>query len=334
MEAAMTVTTNFFQQPRLRESVTRQMHGEACILRYHEQEYEIELAVETQTEATRLLEMLHRGGHSLEELSQKFPALSEEVGRFCRDLDRFGLLTETLSQPVEAKRGAQFYRELERFTERVKRTYNARPYYQGLMSGTINREQLIGYALEYYHIVRMCPGLLAPSLAHHESRKTCHILQNFFVSELNHDELLERSLAAVGIHRRELDRLVPLPMTFSVCCSLGVYARQHPMSFKAALFLFEEPDGDFNAAFKKRCDDVGLPAAFYTPIFEHASINEEGEHDHISETLFAEVPCIADEEQHVVKRHIGILVESLVLMEQQLVNYYGKPGSVIPRAFD
>ena len=185
----MTVTTNFFQQPRLRDSVTMQMQGDVCTLRYHEQEYEIELAAATQTEATHLLGMLHRGGHSLEELTQKFPSLSEEVGRFCRDLDRFGLLTETLNQPVEAKPGAQFYRELQRFTERVKRKYNARPYYEGLVSGTINREQLIGYALEYYHIVRMCPGLLAPSLSHHESRKTFHILQNFFVSELNHDVL-------------------------------------------------------------------------------------------------------------------------------------------------
>jgi pyrroloquinoline quinone (PQQ) biosynthesis protein C len=330
----MTVTTNFFQQPRLRDAVTIQMQGDTCTLRYREQEYEIELAAPTQAEATHFLAMLHQGGHSLAALEHQFPSLAEEVGRFCRDLDRFGLLTETHSTPVEAKPGAQFYRELERFTERVKHRYNARPYYEGLVNGTISRAQLIGYALEYYHIVRLCPGLLAPSLAHHDSRQTCQILQNFFVSELHHDVLLERALAAVGIPFRDLERLVPLPMTFSVCCSLGVYARQHPMSFKAALFLFEEPDGEFNAAFKKRCDDAGLPEAFYAPIFEHASINEEGEHEHISAALFAAVPGIAEEEQQVVKRHIGILVESLVLMEQQLVEYYGKPGSVIPRVFD
>src|SRR5262249_31091878 len=232
------------------------------------------------------------------------------------------------------KRGLQFYRELRRFIERVQRKYSTRPYYQGLISGTLGREQLIGYALEYYHVVRMCPGLLAPSLAHHKSPKTFHILQDFFVSELNHDELIERSLAAVGIQRRELERLVPLPMTFSVCCSLGVYARQHPTSFKAALFLFEESDSEFNAAFKKRCDDVGLPEAFYAPIFEHASINEEGGHEHISEALFADILGNSDEEQHVVRRHIGILAESLALMEQQVVDYHGKPGSVIPRVFD
>ncbi|WP_437599872.1 iron-containing redox enzyme family protein [Sorangium sp. So ce590] len=330
----MTVTTDFFEKPRLRANVSIQVNDARCVLRYREQEYEIELAPETRSDALLLLEMLRAGGHSLDELSRKLPSLADEVGTICRDLDRFSLLTETSLKPVEAKRGSQFYRELGRLIERVKRRYNTRPYYQGLLSGTIGREQLIGYALEYYHIVRMCPGLLAPSLSHHESRKTREILQGFFVSELNHDVLLERSLAAVGVGRSELDRLVPLPMTFSVCCSLGVYARLHPMTFKAALFLFEEPDGDFNAAFKARCDALGLPKEFYDPIFEHASINEEGEHDHISELLFADVPCISEEEQHVVKRHICILVESLLLMERQIIDHYGKAGGTIPRCFD
>ena len=328
------MTTNFFQQPRLREAVRVQISGEGCSLRYREEEYAIELAVETQSDATHLLELLRQGGHSVAELTQKVPSISGEVGRICRDLDRFGLLTETLNTPVDAKRGAQFYRELERFIERVKRRYSTRPFYQGLVNGTISREQLIGYALEYYHVVRMCPGLLAPCLSHHESPKTFHILQDFFVSELNHDKLLARALETVGIGNRELERLVPLPMTFSVCCSLGVYARQHPMSFKAALFLFEEPDHEFNAAFEQRCDAVGLPKAFYMPIFEHASINEEGEHDQISEMLFAEVPCISDEEQLIVRRHMAILLESLVLMDQQIVTYYGGQERVIPRTFD
>jgi TENA/THI-4/PQQC family len=330
----MTVTTNFFEQPRLRDNVTLQVRDAGCVLRYREQEYEIEFAPETQVDSVRLLELLKAGGRSIDELARSLPSIAGEVGEVCRDLDRFSLLTETRAEPVEAKRGSQFYRELGRFIERVKRRYNTQPYYRGLVDGTLGREQLIGYALEYYHIVRMCPGLLAPALSHHETRKTRGILQRFFVSELDHDELIERALAAVGVGRPALDRLVPLPMTFSVCSSLGVYARQHPMTFKAALFLFEEPDGDFNAAFKKRCDEVGLPEAFYGPIFEHASINEEGGHDHISEILFADVPCISDEEQIVVKRHIGILVESLVIMERQIIDYYGKPGSAGPRCFD
>ncbi|WP_437581498.1 iron-containing redox enzyme family protein [Sorangium sp. So ce887] len=330
----MTVTTNFFQQPRLREAVTMQANGESCVLRYRDEEYEIDLAPETRDDSVRMLEMLLRGGKSMDELSNELPSLSHEVGRVCRDLDRFGLLTETFHKPLEAKRGAQFYRELQRFIARVRQKFSTRSFYQGLVDGTLGREPLIGYALEYYHIVRMCPGLLAPALSYHESRKTLRILQDFFVSELNHDRLIERSLAAVGVERKDLDRLVPLPMTFTICSSLGVYARQHPPSFKAALFLFEEVSDEFHAAYKKRCVEVGLPEGFYKPILDHASINDDGDHGQISEALFAEIPCISEEEQKAVMRHIGILVESIVLMDGQIVDYYGKPGSVIPRIWD
>ncbi|WP_437821112.1 iron-containing redox enzyme family protein [Sorangium sp. So ce1078] len=330
----MTVTTDFFHQPRLREAVTLQASDESCLLRYRDEEYEIDLAPETRDDSVRLLEMLLRGGKSMDELSNELPSLSHEVARVCRDLDRFGLLTETFYKPLEAKGGAQFYRELQRFIERVRRKYSTRSFYQGLVDGTLGREQLIGYALEYYHIVRMCPGLLAPALSYHESRTTLRILQDFFVSELNHDRLIERSLAAVGIERKDLDRLVPLPMTFTICSSLGVYARQHPLSFKAALFLFEEVSDEFHAAYKKRCIEVGLPEAFYKPILDHASINDDGDHEQISEALFAEIPCISDEEQKAVMRHLGILVESIVLMDGQIVDYYGKPGSVTPRVWD
>ena len=133
--------------------------------------------------------------------------------------------------------------------------------------------------------------------------------------------LIERALKAVGVSRNQLDCLVPLPMTFSVCASLGVYARQHPLSFKACLFLFEQADGDFNALFKTRCDLLGLSEDFYGPVFEHAQINDEGDHENISRMLFADVACLSEEEQTVVKRHVAVLIESLVLLEKQIVEY-------------
>jgi TENA/THI-4/PQQC family len=330
----MTVTIDFFRRPRLREGVSIEPREATCLVRYRDEEYEIELAAETRDASVRLLGLLRDGGRSLDELAREVPALARELGTVCRDLDRFGLLDETSFAPTEAKPGAQFYRELVRFTDRVKLRCNRRPYYEGLTRGELTREQLVGYALEYYHVVRMCPGLLAPALSHHEGRRTRQIIQDFFTSELDHDLLLERSLAAIGISRAQLDRLVPLPATFAVCSSLGVYARLHPMSFKASLFLFEEPDGDFNAAFKPRCEALGLPAEFYGPIFEHASVNEQGGHDCVGELLFAEVTGVSDEEQHIVKRHIGVLIESLVLMERQILDYYGGPRGPVPRCFD
>jgi hypothetical protein len=329
----MTVTTNFFEQPRFRDNVSVDPRDTHSVIRIRDQEYEVDLAPHARNQSTRLLELLKQGGHTLPQLQQECPALGEEIPELLRDFDRLGLLTETSLRPVSAMPGRQFYRELRRYVRAIIGRGNTRPFLRGMLEGTVNREQLIGFALEYFHVVNLCPGLLGPALAHHEPRRSRKLLQDFFASELRHDEMLARSLGAVGIGLEALETMVPLPMTFAVCSSLGVYARQHPLSFKAVLFLFEAPDGDFNQAFRERCLALGLPRGFYEPILQHARVNEAGEHDQISEVLFEEVPLVNPEDQLVVKRHAGLLAESLLEMERQLLEYYGRPGSQIPRCF-
>ena len=329
----MAITTDFFVQPRLREAVTLTILENSCVLRHRTEEYEIEIEPETRADSVRLMEMLAQGGISLTEMEERLPSISSEVGAICRDLDRYGLLTESHHEPLAVKSGAQFYRELRRLVDRALQKYTGE-YHRGLMDGTIGRAQLIGYALEYYHVVKMCPGLLAPALSQHDTKQSTRILQDFFVSELHHDKFLSKALAAVGIDESMLDRLVPLAMTFSVCSSLGTYARYHPLSFKAALFLFEEAKDDFHRAYRQRCIDVGLPEAFYKPILHHATINDDGDHEDISRRLFAEVSNISPEEELTVSKHIAILIESMALMDRQIVRYYGDPNNAVPRLAD
>lgn len=328
----MAVTTNFFVQPRLREAVSLTILESSYVLRHRAEEYEIELEPETRDESVRFLEMLSKGGVPLTEM-EALPTIGDQVGEICRELDRYGLLTESEQKPLEIKTGAQFYRELRRLVERARRRHEG-AFYRGLVEKTITREQLIGYALEYYHVVKMCPGLLAPALSQHDTKNTTRILQEFFSSELYHDKLLAKSLGAVGIDESQLDRLVPLPMTFSVCVSLGTYARHHPLSFKAALFLFEESQDEFHEAYRQRCVDLGIPEGFYKPLLHHAMINDDGDHEDISRLLYAEVSNVSPEEELTVSRHLCILVESMALMDQQIVRYYGQANNQIPRLGD
>jgi hypothetical protein len=160
------------------------------------------------------------------------------------------------------------------------------------------------------------------------------MLHRFFVSELRHDDMLEHSLKAVGIPREVLHRMLPLPATFALCSSLSTYARQHTLSFKAALFLFENPGIEFNAAFKQHCETLGMPSGFYTPILHHATLNHEGAHEDITAELLEDVPCISVEDQQVVLRHTACLIEIMFHQEHQILDYYGQPNSVMPRCFD
>jgi hypothetical protein len=329
----MAITTTFFEMPRFRDAVTLTILDSSCVLRHRAEEFEIDIEPETRADSLRLLDLLSKGGMTLPQLAACLPTLSAEVTELCRDLDRFGLLTETIRKEQEVKTGAQFYREMRRLADRARKRYGG-AFYSGLLDGTITRAQLIGYALEYYHVVRMCPGLLAPALAQHDTKKTTRILQEFFTSELYHDKLLSKALSTVGVDEYMLDHLAPLPMTFSVCVSLGTYARQHPLSFKAALFLFEESQDGFHQAFRQRCIETGLPEGFYKPLLHHANINDDGDHEDISKMLYAEVTHVTPEEVRTVSKHLAVLIESMAIMDRQIVRYYGDTTNPSPRVVD
>ncbi|MGV2831385.1 hypothetical protein [Myxosarcina sp. GI1(2024)] len=193
---------------------------------------------------------------------------------------------------------------------------------------------MIGYVLETYHVTHLCPTLLAPSLANYELPTTQKLLQDFFVSELHHDRLMEGSLKSVGIKEEQMRQMQPLPMTFAVCSSLGVFARQHPLSFKAALILFDEDDEKFHELFQQQCQALKLPAEFYQPILLHARINEEGVHDRLTEILLAKVPYVSSEEQLIVKKNMAVLMELMVLRTHEILDYYSDVNNIIPRCFN
>jgi hypothetical protein len=324
-----------FARPRFRPGVEIELQGNQASIKYRRQGCDFAFPAELSEESARLLEALRTGGVTPGELASMCPTLGLRLETILEELDRLGLLTESAqSEREQAISGKQLYRELRRFVDRVKLQTARSQLYEALLDGTVTRSQLVGYALEYYHIVHLCPVLLAPALGLHEPRRTRELLRHFFTSELSHDRFLATALATVGIGARELERLVPLPSTFALCAALGAYARQSPLSFKAALFLFEEPSGEFNRALEARCVAMRMPAGFYEPLLRHANLNDEGEHGRISELLLEDVPAVSSEEQLVVKKNVGCVVESLVWQERQLLRYYGRVDAVIPRCFE
>ena len=170
----MAVTTNFFVRPVLRSHVRMEMTDRGCVLRCRDQEYELEFDAERYSESARLLKLLQSGENTFQELNSKLSSLGTEVGEICRDLDRFGLITDADFMPATAKGGPQFYRELERFVERVKLRYNDHPLYRRLREGTATREELIGYVLEYLPHRPDVPGSagsfpVSPQIARHKA---------------------------------------------------------------------------------------------------------------------------------------------------------------------
>lgn len=281
-----------------------------------------------------LFDDLAAGNSTLDDLMSRSPDIAEQIPKLLADFDDLRLLVESAPESVQrACSGIQLYREARRIADRTFARVARSAFYRALAEGRATRHQLIGYALEYYWIVQAAPGVIGPALGTAQGAEERSMLQDFLKSELGHDRFLAKALKAVDITQMELDAHQPLPATFALGASLGVYARQHPLSFKACLFLFERPQPAFIDAFDVRCRELGLPEAFHAPLRSHADLNGEYAHEDISQQLMELELAVDPESCIVVKRHVSLMAELMVQQEEQILAYYGQDLQRIPRVF-
>ncbi|ACC70362.1 heme oxygenase-like domain-containing protein [Paraburkholderia phymatum] len=328
----VTTAADLFAAPRFRSGVQLTEEDDGLTVDYREQSCSVIAGKRGALGA--FVESLRRGDTSIPELKRRHTELAPEIDGLIEEFDRLGLLTESaFPEPQGCLSGEEFYHRLRTFASETIAAKSKSRLYQGLCDRTLPKSALIGYALEYFYIVREAPGLIAPALTHAAPVKVQKLLQGFLASELNHDDMLRQSLRAVSIRTDNLDGLVPLPATFALCASLGVYARQHPLSFKSLLFLFEQPSVSFHIELANYCREKGIPEGFWRPIARHASINDEFDHEDISLSLLSEIEAVSPEEQMTVKKHVMLAIETMVLQENQILDFYGKQPVVTPRIF-
>jgi hypothetical protein len=325
--------TELFTHPTLRKGVTIQTTEEEISLIYRNQSCDISVDSKSRSSVLALLKTIEDSPKSIQELRNEYPTLSGSITPILKELDRLGLITEAhFDWPSDVLSGSEFNSHLRDLANRVMRRCKLR-FFDLMTSGHIQREVLFGYVLEYYYLVRSAPGLIAPALAQADSRKNQRSIQKFFVSELDHDLMLAASLASVNIKADDLNYLQPLPSTFALCSALGVYAKQHLLSFKSILFLFEIPSIQFNNAFVDCCRKANLPDEFWQPLLRHAHINDALEHDDITANLLHDITAISAEEQLVVEKNLVLTIETMAYQDGEIIDYYSRPEALVPRTY-
>jgi hypothetical protein len=323
-----------FDRPGFRQGVSVDLQAAQAAITLAKRQCAFAFPEEVRPAVARLLGDLGTGGYTVSELRNRAPEIAEQVPALLSDLSQLRLLTESRSTAhPHAVTGGQLYRELRRIADRVTGRVAHSAFYRALIENRAQERQLIGYALEYYWLVRSASGIIAPVLASAHSTAERRLLENFLSSEIGHDKFIGAALQAVGISPDELEQHQPLSATFAVGASLGVYARQHPISFKACLFILEQARPDFIDAFDRRCIALGLPSSFYLPLREHADLNDDYDHGDISADLLALEGAVDVETCTVVKRHVSLLIETVVHQEEQILDYYAREEMPMPRIF-
>ncbi len=330
----MDTTIAGLSQPRFRPGVTTDIGPNGAEIRIGETRCAFAFETAEAPAVARLIDQLATGGVAIDAMIAGVPEIAEKVPALLQEFDAVRLLVESEPRTEGLVSGAQLYREVRRIAERVTQRVARSAFQNALVEHRATREQLIGYALEYFYIVKAAPGLIGPALATAKAPRERALLQGFLKSELGHDAFLAQALEAVGLTPAELEAHQPLPATFALCAALGVYARQHPLSFKAVLFLFEEAQAAFVDAFDGRCRALDLPAAFYLPLRDHADLNADYDHADISRALMAIEGVVDREATVVVKRHVALMIETMIQQEEQILAFYAQPRATIARIFE
>ena len=315
----MSTFVSYYQQAAFRPGVEYLIGDTRIVLSYRDVvSFDIDCNKAASGEIARLCRALEEGLDLTNGLPQ-FAEFAPHAHDILQALDRYGFLTETAPQSLGARSAGPpsgpRWRPLSSAPKSKRDLFYTRPFAPGERVG----RALIRYAREYYHVVRAGPGIIAGSLAHAGDRTTRGILEQFLASELGHDKLIASALASVGIGEAEIDRVLPLPETFSIISALQVAADQEPLTFKALVFLMEEASPEFHQAFVSACEYEGLPAAFWRPITDHAGINDEGAHGSISERLLTQVETVTQEERCVVLKQAMTMIENLIALEHALL---------------
>jgi hypothetical protein len=323
-----------FNCPGFRQGVSVDLRAAEATISLAARQCSFEFPEEVRPAVVQLLKDLDIGGYTPSDLKNRAPEIAGHIPALIADFSQLRLLTE--SEPnasTHAISGSQLYRELRRVAHRVTSRAARSAFYRALVEDRAQVRQIIGYGLEYYWLVRSAPGLIAPALASAHCPAERRLLEGFLASEIGHDKFIGAALQAAGVAPESLDRHQPLAATFALGASLGVYARQHPISFKACLFILEEARPEFIDAFDRRCESLGLPPSFYLPLREHADLNAEYDHGDISADLLAFEGAVDTETCTVVKRHLALLIETIVQQEEQILDYYGRSDTPMPRIF-
>jgi hypothetical protein len=287
---------------------------------------------EAREEIERLFALLREGGRDCAALAEACPGIGPGIEPVLREFDELRLLVESgPAPPTPWRTGAEIAHDVQRMVRRMLLREGPGAFVCALRDGVATRAQLFGYAVEYGWFVAQATAAIAPALATAVTPQRRAMLEDFLVGERGHDAFVRKALAAAGVHAADPWQSRPLPSTFLLAASLSVYAKQHPASFYAALSLFETPQPTFMSLFEENCARVGLPEGFHRPLRAHAELNEREGHGDIGLALMSTLEVVGEEEERLIRRHVGVLVETMRKQEEELVRVYVDDGALAER---
>lgn len=192
------------------------------------------------------------------------------------------ILTE--SKPFGAARdGASLFHELRaHFRSHIAPSFADEPGAVKFSQGALTQEELKAWSIEYYFTTRFAEQCTVAALNHHGKPGLQALIEEFFIEEVGHDKLLERSLIGFGFTRTDLEQLSPHISTVAV---MGMLLRSSLFDLPLFITLVGQLEGTEAQCrrYIAMLEKSGLPEDAIRPQITHELINIE--HGHFDEAL-------------------------------------------------
>lgn len=156
---------------------------------------------------------------------------------------------------------------------------------------------------------------------------------DFFVEENAHDELILRSLNALGHSREDLADTIPLQTTAALCNSLAWWSRSDPLFFVTTVGVLEGRGLSVDS-FVRACDPRGVGADVVGPMRKHFEINMAGGHGSVSREAFAGIQAISPARSRGLRAAADCSSSSTMTFYRGIWDHYSTAGSLLRRISD
>lgn len=245
-----------------------------------------------------VLKILHRfdGMHTIKELADEYHIQDinyESLIELVDSLAGFGLILK--NQQVDFVSGIECLLEVEDLQNKLlyEVLYKNIFWTQCQIAKGVPFNVFIGLAIENYHFLYRESWFDAPILSWQGSKNTRTLMNEFFCEEYGHDELILKSLNAVGVTREEIFKTIPLPETLALCNALAYWAANDPLFFYTTLGILEGKDIKLDSYVTAMENSDIVPDTFIYYIKEHSMINLNAEHGNLGRELFKNIPAVS-----------------------------------------
>ena len=226
--------------------ITKPIVGpEKCVFTLSHENIEINFSKNEKDKVVRLLSALD-GRKTLTQLVDDYANdISFDIEDMISELHKHHIV-EDCSLP-EGRTGIDALLELEELAnELLYKTLHDNVFWRAYQAAQRKEDMPLnvmrGLVIEKYHFLFRESYFDAPVLSYVGNTKVRLAMNEFFAKEYGQDELLLKSLNAIGITRAELSLTLPLPQTMAMCNALAYWAHNDPLFFFTTLGLLERKD--------------------------------------------------------------------------------------------